>query len=848
MALTIGNTNLIISTEPEYSDQIIELTSSDTSIVEPVLVSTSSSGINEYELQAKGVGTATLTATASSGATATTEVTVVDAEEGSETPVDPGQTDPDEPVDPSTIPVSDIYFHNPNSTARIESLGLSLNPDTVTNIAPYITVSPSDATDKSWTLSSSNTSVLSVLGSTVRTVTNGSCNLTVTAADGSGQSHTITVTVTAVSADSISFNTSSLLMLVGETKNLANYLTFTPAVSIYSGYNLSSSQPAIARFSTNTSSSIKAVSPGETVVTATTSSGKTATMTIIVKSSESSSDTSNIPSSFYIECSKTTLSVGESATVRISGTIPSGLDLASSGELQLTFNNSRCYVVDGPDEDGTFIIRANNSSGSDVMRMRWRDDTSGWISSDPINLTVLESSSGSGDSSDIPVALSGVSISMDSSGKIPGDEFLASVKISPTNYSPESITWSSSNTSVAIVNSRTGYVTCIDEGTVAITVDVDGVTASRTFVVGNDNGSEINPPDWAGDDEANPVGGTNVAAPLVPFTTADTYATHYAKYGKGGYRSVSNISERNAIPEARREEGMLTWVISENKLYQLRGGYWIAANFGGGSGGDSCDCRDELESRIAALEAIILKQQQDNLKKQLDSNPYTISISNLSPSGSKFEVGESLGRVSFNYSLSGPSPIPAMQSAIIDGATVSNPSGTYTGNTVDSSTVGNKTLYSIKVKYFDTRYSQLEDYKDAGGKQMETQIVSKSIMFGYKIYCGSTTLEPENFTWANLNSSIIGGINNASIYSALPVKSSPLSFRYSVTRGRAWVAYPKAWGQSVDIQDSLGQSYATNFSFKEITVPVASNSTSYYVYYLTYPSDVIDFEFNFSKK
>jgi hypothetical protein len=34
------------------------------------------------------------------------------------------------------------------------------------------------------------------------------------------------------------------------------------------------------------------------------------------------------------------------------------------------------------------------------------------------------------------------------------------------------------------------------------------------------------------------IQGTNVAAPVVPFTTEDIYATHDAKYGKGGYRSV----------------------------------------------------------------------------------------------------------------------------------------------------------------------------------------------------------------------------------------------------------------------------------------------------------------------
>lgn len=54
--------------------------------------------------------------------------------------------------------------------------------------------------------------------------------------------------------------------------------------------------------------------------------------------------------------------------------------------------------------------------------------------------------------------------------------------------------------------------------------------------------------------------GTNVAAPVVPFSTDDIYASHEAKWGKGGYRSVSTIAERDAIKELRRENLMLVAV------------------------------------------------------------------------------------------------------------------------------------------------------------------------------------------------------------------------------------------------------------------------------------------------
>jgi hypothetical protein len=77
--------------------------------------------------------------------------------------------------------------------------------------------------------------------------------------------------------------------------------------------------------------------------------------------------------------------------------------------------------------------------------------------------------------------------------------------------------------------------------------------------------------------------GTNVAAPVVPFSTTDVHPSHEAAYGKGGYRSVANITERNAIPTARREAGMLCYVQAEGVIYQLAADLtnWVAMTFAG---------------------------------------------------------------------------------------------------------------------------------------------------------------------------------------------------------------------------------------------------------------------------
>lgn len=63
--------------------------------------------------------------------------------------------------------------------------------------------------------------------------------------------------------------------------------------------------------------------------------------------------------------------------------------------------------------------------------------------------------------------------------------------------------------------------------------------------------------------------GTNVLAPVVPFDTSDMHASHEARYGKGGYRSVADIAERDAIPALRREAGMLVLTLSDGVTWRL---------------------------------------------------------------------------------------------------------------------------------------------------------------------------------------------------------------------------------------------------------------------------------------
>lgn len=65
--------------------------------------------------------------------------------------------------------------------------------------------------------------------------------------------------------------------------------------------------------------------------------------------------------------------------------------------------------------------------------------------------------------------------------------------------------------------------------------------------------------------------GTQVSAPIVPASLEDTYPTHDSTYGKGGYKEVATIEDRNNIPEERLKEGTLVYVQDTKKTYKYLG-------------------------------------------------------------------------------------------------------------------------------------------------------------------------------------------------------------------------------------------------------------------------------------
>ena len=83
---------------------------------------------------------------------------------------------------------------------------------------------------------------------------------------------------------------------------------------------------------------------------------------------------------------------------------------------------------------------------------------------------------------------------------------------------------------------------------------------------------------------ANIPGSVPITGYVAPTDATDLYATHDEAYGRGGYRTVATLAERDAITADRRKAGMLVNI--NGVLFQLGAGLantdWTLLELGGG--------------------------------------------------------------------------------------------------------------------------------------------------------------------------------------------------------------------------------------------------------------------------
>lgn len=304
---------------------------------------------------------------------------------------------------------------NPDGENSDAAGAVTLNRSSVSlYVGDITTLSASGGSSYTW--SSSNTGVATVSNGTVTAVGRGSATITVRSGDS-----TATCSVT-VQDYTLSLSESHISMFEGDSRTISAYGAPAGASVSWSSSN--------SRVATVSGGRITAVSSGSATITAQfTTAGRTYSDTCQV-----------IVSNIGITLSQysiTSLYAGESVTISAT-TSPSGQSVSwsSSNTRVATVSNGRITAVGA----GSATITASFSYG-------------GTTYSESCSVTVREVS---------------VSISSSSETLMAGEETTLRATTSPSG---QSVSWSSSNTSVATVSSS-GRVTAVGSGSATITAEI----------------------------------------------------------------------------------------------------------------------------------------------------------------------------------------------------------------------------------------------------------------------------------------------------------------------------------------------------------------------------------------
>lgn len=344
--------------------------------------------------------------------------------------------------------VSPIYIDNIEISVPITELAIG------ETLQATATVNPNNATNSNYTWSVSDPSIATISESGLITaISAGIVIITADAIDGSGVSENITLTVYSIPVENITVVPANPEVFIGDSLQLEISISPENATIQDISWIVESNDYAII----SNTGMITGLAEGEVQVTvlATDDSGVSESFTVnIVK--RSITNITLIPSTIE-------LTIGESTTIEAiispeNATITE-LQWISSNENIATVSNGSIVAIG----EGSVTITATSTDGSNISG----NATVSVSSIQPISVTTSESI-----------------------GFMLGDDSQTlTATVLPQNTSNKAVRWYSSNTAIATVDSITGEVTPIGEGTCEITVEciVDrSITATCNVTVANE--------------------------------------------------------------------------------------------------------------------------------------------------------------------------------------------------------------------------------------------------------------------------------------------------------------------------------------------------------------------------
>ena len=330
--------------------------------------------------------------------------------------------------------------------------GITLNKTTASVVVDKTlqltaTVSPSNANNNAVTWTSSNTNIATVSSSgLVTTKAVGNVTITATTADGSNLSASCAVTVTPQLATGISLNKSSATLNNGETLQLT--ATVTPSNASNKSVTWTSSNASVA--TVNSNGLVTAKGRGTASITATTADGSNLSASCAITVNQLATG---------ITLNKTTAALNNGETLQLTATVaPSNANnnavtWTSSNTNVATVSNNGLVTAKGR---GTATITATTTDGTNLS------------ASCAITVSQLAT---------------GISMSQTTASIVVDKTLQLTATVSPSNANNKAVTWSSSNTGIAMVNSD-GLVTAKAVGNVTITATTaDGTNLSAACAV-----------------------------------------------------------------------------------------------------------------------------------------------------------------------------------------------------------------------------------------------------------------------------------------------------------------------------------------------------------------------------
>ena len=335
------------------------------------------------------------------------------------------------------------------TSLKLNKTALTLQKEKTSKLTA--TVGPSDANNKAvkWTTSNSAVATVSSTGE-VKGIKKGTATITATAADGSGKKATCTVTVVNKIVTRVTLNITILPLQPNKTSKLT--ATVGPSDADNKAVKWKSSNTKVA--TVGSTGKVTAIGKGTATITATAAdgSGENATCKVTVVTPKRS------VSSVTLNKSSLTLQVGKTQILKVT-VKPTNADIK---DVIWTSSDTKVATVDSKGKvkaigKGTATITATAADGSGKNAA--------------CKVTVVKK------------IVTGVTIKCKANTVKVKKTLTLTATVQPTNADIKDVTWKSSNTKVATVDSN-GKVRGIKKGTVTITATAkDGSGKKDTMKV-----------------------------------------------------------------------------------------------------------------------------------------------------------------------------------------------------------------------------------------------------------------------------------------------------------------------------------------------------------------------------